>query len=250
MWIANTFARCPELGLAFDFFEGLDMKHRLMITTAILACSLAVPALAQDEPNSVVINGQLNLGDVWSSLNVSANNISGGVDGTSAAIGNSFSAELGDHSHVNNVQRTFADIASEVNANISNIDGDVNLTSAAVGNTASVHSHGNVPCPNDPEDCPELRAELELTNKQAVDIDPYSLLNLTASGVGNVNGTSAAIANSLSVNMAGPDNSVSSWQGSGAETTSIVNATINGANSVNLTSAAVANTVSIDQLGD
>lgn len=226
------------------------MKRRLMITTAVLACSLALPAFGQDDiANSVVINGQLNLGDVWSSLNVTARNVDGDVDATSAAIGNSFSANLGDHSEVDNFQRVWGVIGSEVNVDLRNV-GDVNVTSAAVGNTASIHSHGNVPCPNDPSDCPELRAELALNNRQAVEIDPFSLLNLTANGVGNVNGTSAAIGNSLSVDIGGPNNSITSWQGSAAETTSIVNATINGAGSVSLTSAAVANTVSIDQLGD
>jgi len=225
------------------------MKRALMIIAAMLACSMALPAFAEDDvAHSVVINGQLNLGDVWSNLNVTATDIDGDVNGTSAAIGNSFSADLGDHSQVNNVQRVFADIASEVNATVSNVGGDVSFTSAAVGNTASVHSHGNIPCPNDPQDCPELRAELALTNKQAVDIDPFSRLNLTANGVGNISGTSAAIGNSLSVEMGGPSNSISSWQGSGATTTSIVNATIDNANSVNLTSAAVANTVSIDHI--
>ncbi len=226
------------------------MKRALTITTAVLLGSLTTgPAFAEDDvAHSDVINGQLNLGDVWSGMNVTTTDVSGDVNITSAAIANSFSADLGDHSRVENFQRTWGTIASEVNAHVANVDGDVNVTSAAVGNTASVHSHGNIPCPNDPEDCPELKAELELINRQAVNIDPYALLNLTANGVGNVNGTAAAIGNSLSVEMGGPDNSITSWQGSAAETTAIVNATISGASGVNLTSAAVANTVSIDQI--
>lgn len=232
------------------------MKRALMLTTAILACSVAAaPAFAQDTEDAVVnnevINGQLNLGAVWAGMDVHVSDVSGDVNGTAAAIGNSFSASLGNHSQVENFQRTTNTIGSQVNATLADVEGDVNLTSAAVGNTASIHSHGNIPCPNDPQDCPELNAELELTNTQLVGtVDPYAGLNISASGVGNVNGTAAAIGNSLSVEMGGIGNSITSWQAINGPTGSSVNATISNAEGVNLTSAAVANTVSIDNLMD
>ncbi len=226
------------------------MMKRISLLAAMAFCLSAAPALATDPlAQNEVINGQLNLGTVWASLNVVAQDVDGDVNLTAAAIANSFSAELGDHSVVKNYQRTHGAIAADLNASLGDIDGDVNLTAAAVGNTASVHSHGNIPCPYRPEDCPQLRAELILRNTQLVNtIDPSATLNVTANGVGNINGTAAAIGNSLSVEAGGFTNSIQSWQANGASTNSTVNANISSASGVNMTSAAVANTVSIDNL--
>ena len=225
---------------------------RIAAATSILALTIAAaPALAEDDVvNADIVNGQLNLGHAISDLNVTAYEVEGEVNATSAAIGNSFSGEFADQAQVNNYQRVRANIISTMYANIEN-SGDVNLTAAAVGNTASVHSHGGVPCPHDPEDCPELHAELSLTNGQQVDyVDPAAFLYVTASGVGSVNGTAAAIGNSLSVEAAGVSNSIDSYQRMSGPTGSMVNANISDAEGVNLTSAAVANTVSVDTILD
>lgn len=227
---------------------------KLAASASVLALIVAAaPALAGDNDIATadVVNGQLNLGHALSDLNITAYDIGGDLAGTSAAIGNSFSADLADHSTVDNYQRVSANVVATLDANVSDVDGDVDLTAAAVANTASVHSHGGIPCPNDPEDCPELRAELELINGQQVDyVDPAAFLNVNASGVGNLNATAAAIGNSLSVEAGGVANSIQSYQQIAGPTGSMLNANISGASNVNLTSAAVANTVSIDTILD
>jgi len=199
---------------------------------------------------SNVVNGQLNLGNVWSEMNMTVYDVEGDVTGTSAAIGNSFSANLGGDATVQNVQRTTGAIGSRVNATIEGIGGDVDLTSAAVGNTASINNQAVAPC-GEEVDCTSIDdASLNLVNNQRVgNQDPHSSLSFTAGGVGNVTGTSAAISNSLSVQAWNSETNVTTSQRADGPTSSRLNATISDATSVALTSAAVGNTVSIDTLG-
>ena len=210
----------------------------------VVAMTLAaIPATATEpevpELNAEVINGQLNFGDVFAGLNLTANNVWGDVNATSAAIGNSFSAELGGDALADNFQRTDGAVVSELNASVDWIEGDVNLTSAAVGNTASVISEPFVPCGEEPE-CPATdEASLDLTNTQLVNLDPSAWLNVTASGVGEVNGTAAAIGNSLSVEAWNEDTTVNTWQAVNMDTTAIVNASVSDSGRPVATSALV-----------
>ncbi len=225
------------------------MKHTLLAGTAALVMALAAgPAFAEDDYNAEVVNGQLNMGTVWAGLNLTVYDVANEVNATAAGIGNSFSAELGGDAMVNNFQRSTGFVGAELNASVDWVEGDVNLTTAAVANTASIINEPYTGC-GEQECVPLDEASLTVTNRQIVGYeDPYARLNVTASGVGTLNGTAAAISNSLSVEARNDDTSVNTWQRVGANTTALVNASISGADGVNLTSAAVGNTVSINNL--
>lgn len=220
------------------------MKRILFSTAALIAVLAAAPASATDD--NEIINGQINLGDVWAGMDMEVYD-SGYVEGTAAAIGNSLSAELGGDSEVVNAQRTTGEIASDLNASVDWTD-DVNLTSAAVGNTATILSEPYLDCGYD--DCPYDDASLELYNQQYVNYDPSASLSLYANGVGYVSGTAAAIGNSLSVEAWNHENDIESRQVVNDDINSYVGAAISQADGVSLTSAAVGNTVSIDNLMD
>ncbi len=220
------------------------MKRILFSTAALIAIIAAAPASATD--NNDIINGQINLSGVWAGMDMEVYD-SGYVEGTAAAIGNSLSAELGGDSEVANTQRTSGLIESSLNASVDWTD-DVSLTSAAVGNTATILSEPYLDC--DVDDCPYDDASLELTNRQYVNYDPSANLSIYANGVGHLNGTAAAIGNSLSVEAWNHENDIDTRQVVNDDINSYVGAAISGADSVSLTSAAVGNTVSIDNLMD
>ncbi len=220
------------------------MKRILFSTAALIAVIAAAPALAQDNNN--IINGQINLGDVWAGMDMAVYD-AGYVEGTAAAIGNSFSAELGGDSGVWTNQRTTGAIESSLNATVDWTE-DVTLTSAAVGNTVSILSEPYLDCGVD--DCPYDDASLELDNRQYVNYDPTATLTIWANGVGHLNGTAAAIGNSLSVEAWNHENNIDTRQVVNDDVNSYVGAAVSGADSVTLTSAAVGNTVSIDNLMD
>lgn len=217
----------------------------LFSTTALLSSMFAGSAMAGDDND--IINGQLNLAPISAHMDFVVYD-SGYVDGTSAAIGNSLSAELGGFSNVYNDQRTVGAIDAKLHFEGSAVDG-MQLVSAAVGNTATIVADARIPCPDDKiEDCPEKFYGVDIYNRQVVDYDPTATLTFSVSGVGYADGTAAAIGNSLSVQSYGHTNTVNTSQIVRDSVSAYVGATISGADSVSATSAAVGNTVSIDNL--
>ena len=120
-----------------------------MKTTIIASAALALfaaPVAAQgvtSEINGLTagLNGQINLGDVQSELDVAIDE-AGEASATAAAIGNSLSATV-DTDRLGALlqgagQGNAGDINAELDATIEDIDGTVSATSAAIGNSVSL----------------------------------------------------------------------------------------------------------------
>lgn len=115
-----------------------------MLTVSTLAFGTAV---AQDSVNNVT-NDQNNWARVRAALNADIESVTEEVSLTAAAIGNSFSAELGGQTTVNNVQdlglrptgQTFFDnnVTARIDLDASDTVGSISGTAAAIGNSASV----------------------------------------------------------------------------------------------------------------
>ncbi len=213
---------------------------------ALLSSMVSGVAFAADDND--IINGQLNLSQISAGMDMIVYDADGYVSGTSAAIGNSFSGELGGFSHVVNNQRTVGAIDAKLDFTGGNIEG-MTLISAAVGNTASIVSDARIPSPdNKVVECPEKFYGIDVHNRQVVEVDPTATLYFNVSGVGYTDGIAAAIGNSLSIEGYGHTNLVDTTQIVRDRVSSYVGATVSGAAGVSATSAAVGNTVSIDNL--
>jgi hypothetical protein len=120
------------------------MKNTILATAMLTL--LAVPVAAQgvtSEINGLTagLNGQLNLGDVQSKLNVAIEE-AGDASSTAAAIGNSLSATV-DTDRLGALlqgagQGNGGDINAKLNATLKEIDGEVSATAAAIGNSVSL----------------------------------------------------------------------------------------------------------------
>lgn len=89
---------------------------------AVMALAIAPGALAQPKDNNVN-NTQGNWAETRARLNADIRSVSKDVAMTAAAIGNSFSAELGGTSAVNTTQTTYAPVASALSVNAQNAFG-------------------------------------------------------------------------------------------------------------------------------
>ena len=91
--------------------------------------------------NGLVLNGQLNNGDLFSDLDASINNVSGDASATAAAIGNSLSVTLAGTNKlggVGSLQQNNGDAVAQAVAHIGQVGGDASATAAAIGNSVSI----------------------------------------------------------------------------------------------------------------
>lgn len=191
---------------------------RTLLTAAAAALLLAGPALADDDDDRPgngkgrgpisgiseqvaeraedlgalvgVLNGQINLAPSIAALNVSVSEAGDGVSATSAAIGNSLSAEITGAKGVElpALQGNLGDATATLNGSIEGATGTVSLTAAAIGNSASY----------DVSDLGE--ASLGAVRQANLGAASAKASELTVKGAqGAVSATAAAIGNSLSV---------------------------------------------------
>lgn len=174
------------------------------LNTAVLlvgaaVCALSAPALGQQNN---VRNEQRSWAEARAELNAEIQNVTGDVSATSAAIGNSFSAELAGSSSVRNFQDGWRNASADLNIDAMDIEGSVSATAAAIGNSASISIDANQG---------DAGGFAGVNNTQMTHWGRfYSTLNLDAVNVTApsandlaVSATSAAIANSLSVDVNG-----------------------------------------------
>lgn len=134
-----------------------------------------------------------NTQSVWTGAPTVANlasqivGVTGNVNQTSAAIGNSFSADVkGPIGTVNNAQFYWGDVRSNLDTQVRNVTGDVTATSAAICNSGTVNARD--------------AASIAVNNWQACNIDPTATTTAVIQNVGGkVNLTTAAIGNSFSL---------------------------------------------------
>lgn len=179
-----------------------SIKSKLVVGAG-LAAMLSTPVFAQEvsTPNNIS-NDQSNWAQIRAELNGNITNVSGEVNAVAAAIGNSFTAEVGGLGNVTNTQhsgREWGVGSDELTATL-NITphghiGDLEATAAAIANSASITVDGTV------------AGENPLTNvnsTQTSTSNSTALLNAVINGVDNdISLTSAAINNSLAINSTG-----------------------------------------------
>ena len=209
---------------------------------AVMALVIAPGALAQPKDNAVN-NTQGNWAATRAALNADIRSVSEDVAMTAAAIGNSFSAELGGTSAVNTTQTTYAPIASSLNVNAQNAFGSLTATSAAIGNSASVVI-------KEPAGVKTAARGSVVNTNQMYSGNVTADLNLTGGNIssGNPNlgiaATAAAIGNSASVDIQG-DLDANNLQRFFGDARSNLNVNMNNVfGDSNLTSAAIANSAS------
>ena len=113
------------------------MKNQMSTLLAgVAACAIAAPALAQQE--NQVRNEQRTWAEARAELNGHVRNVTEGVSMTAAAIGNSFSAELGGSANVRNFQDSWRNATANMYVDISDTAGSLEATTAAIGNSASI----------------------------------------------------------------------------------------------------------------
>jgi hypothetical protein len=214
---------------------------------AVMAIAIAPGAFAQPKENNVN-NTQGNWAETRARLNADIRSVSEDVTMTAAAIGNSFSAELGGTSAVNSNQTNYSNAGSSLNVNAQNAFGSLTATSAAIGNSASVVI-------KEPAGVnPTARGSVVNTN-QLYSGNVTADLNLTGGNIssGNPNlgiaATAAAIGNSSSVDIQG-NLDANNFQRFFGDARSNLHVNMNNVyGDSNLTSAAIANSASYNATG-
>ena len=214
---------------------------------AVMAIAIAPSAFAQTKENTVN-NTQGNWAETRARLNADIRSVSEDVTMTAAAIGNSFSAELGGTSAVNSNQTNYSNAGASLNVNAQNAFGSLTATSAAIGNSASVVI-------KEPAGVnPTARGSVVNTN-QLYAGNVTADLNLTGGNIssGNPNlgiaATAAAIGNSSSVDIQGnlEANNLQRFFGDARSNLHVNMNNVYG--NSNLTSAAIANSASYNATG-
>ena len=224
-----------------------NLKKVMIAGVSLFSMSSAYASNTNPDTVNDVSNSQTNWAETRARLNANLDSVSENVTATAAAISNSFSAELGGKSVVNNVQTTGLDRAgrpvadrdpvAQLNLNATDQVGSITGTAAAIGNSASVTIDGTVAGGN-----PTSR----ISNRQRTFTSSYSDLNDDVSGVDDlVEVTSAAINNSFSADVSGRSN-VNNFQDSWRNSRSDLNLKANDTvGSIAATSAAIGNSASI-----
>ncbi|MCP2679927.1 hypothetical protein NHF45_10340 [Maricaulaceae bacterium NA33B04] len=216
------------------------MKKQMSILLAgAAACAVAAPALAQQE--NQVRNEQRTWAETRAELNGHVRNVTEGVSMTAAAIGNSFSAELGGSANVSSYQWGNRDVSASMYLDASDTLGSIEATTAAIGNSASISIdafEGD-------------GGSSRVSNTQIVSGAFHSNMTFDGSDISGVDdvaisATSASIANSLNVNARG-DVNANNFQRFWGDSRSVLNAGFEDvAGSVEFTSAALGNSASFD----
>lgn len=205
-------------------------------------------AMAQDTVNDVD-SSQQNWAHVRATLNADLKGVTEEVTATSAAIGNSFSAELGGHTELNNTQILGKDqngnwvreelVNASVTLNATDQVGAITATAAAIGNSASVTV-------DDPEGGD---SEVSTIKNLQRDFSKGSRASIDASVAGvdeKVELTAAAINNSFSADVTGNAN-ISNRQDSWGDAIATTNLSASDTlGSISGTTAAIGNSASIN----
>ena len=105
-----------------------------------------IPAFAgasSSDSGAEVVNGQVNLGNVWSQMKIDVATVDGSVSEGVTAVGNTVQILTMTNSQVSNSQVTKGAIGSRLDANVSGVNGDVALTSTTVCNAADISTDPN-----------------------------------------------------------------------------------------------------------
>ena len=221
------------------------MSKTFKAVLAVSAAALAVAgsAMAQAKDNNVN-NTQSNWAKTRAVMNAGLQSVTEDVSLTAAAIGNSFSASLGGASKVNTTQSNTTAVTSDLNIRVADALGSMTATAAAIGNSASVTI-------DEAQGVDPAKLGSNINNNQSFRSNVVSTLNLSGGNItGNdglgINATSAAIANSASVDVNGDVNfyNLQRFWGDARSNLNVNMHNVTGDST--FTSAAIANSASVN----
>jgi hypothetical protein len=186
-----------------------------------------------------VLNGQVDLNNSNTKLNLDVLNTSGSVSGASVAGGNAVDITTMSNTDVTNNQYVSGvSISADVNAGVKNVSGAVDLSAQAVCNSASVSM--------DPT------STNVYSNQECDAKDPSAALNANVSNIGgDVSLASTAVGNSMEEDTNAKYGAVQNYQINNSAINSTNNATLNNINgNVSASATAIANTAQIVHYGN
>lgn len=214
--------------------------HHFARTAGMAALLAGVSTAAMAQSVNTLNNNQRNWAQVRADLNATVTSVTEDVTATAAAIGNSYSAELGGRTSLTNVQRNTQNVTSALDFTVEDAVGSISATSAAIANSASITivdgsgtSTGN--------------SQQWANNFRNV----YATVDIAGANITGVDGlaaevTAAAIANSLSVNAEGNLESINTQTFDGRVVSSLTANFTDVTGAANFTSASIANSASFD----
>jgi hypothetical protein len=214
------------------------MSSIVRILTAGTALFLAAPAFAADsiENGAIVVNGQLNLGPVFSDLNAVIDTVGGDVSAQSAAAGNTVTIFTNADTSVSNNQGQGGDVGSWLGAKVSGVGGDVSLTGTAVCNNAEVSTDPRITKVDNVQKCWAK--------------DPYATVGADVQQVkGLVGITATAVSNQVEIDSNAARFPVNNWQETHSGSFATVNAKVSNVGGAGISSTAVGNTAQILHIG-
>jgi len=186
----------------------------------------------QDQGEAVITNAQINLGTIWSKTNADVSNISGDVNASATAVGNTVEVFTMQDTAVDNSQESSGQIGAEVNGNVDSVDGNVSLSATAVCNSADVSTDPNVTAVNNWQHCGAA--------------DPEATVNANVSNVtGGVGIAAMAIGNQLTADSNATHFPINNAQLNDGALIATATANVTNAGPVDLSSSAIGNTAQI-----
>ena len=141
----------------------------------------------QSQGEFVIINGQLNLGNVWSKVNADVQNAVGDVNINAASVGNTAEIVTMDDTYVDNTQVNKGDVGATVNANVDSVAGYVNIGAAAACNSVDVSTDPNETAVSSVQFCGKA--------------DPEAIVNANISNTGGVGIAAQAVGNQFTADF-------------------------------------------------
>lgn len=196
---------------------------------------LAAPAFAggsTDQSGADIINGQLNLGPVWSTIKTNVTNSDGDVSAASTAVGNTATIVTMADTHVDNLQTQNGNVGSAVKANVDGVNGNTWLNSTSLCNGASISTDPNITSVNSDQACGAQ--------------DPSASVSGTVTNVaGGVGASAMAVSNQTEIDSNASNFPVKNYQEAAGGTNANVNLDLSNVGAASLSSTAVGNTATI-----
>ena len=218
----------------------MNRLQKTLIVGSALSMLMAAPAFAAasnsghgrgPSAQAEVVNGQVNLGDVWSNINTTARDVHGSFEAQATSVGNTVQIVTFADSIVTNDQSNEASIGSSLRAKASGVGGDVELSATSVCNDAGVSTDPHLTSVKSWQWCGQG--------------DPSAHVDANVSYAGGVGIAATAIGNQLEVDSNASRFPVDSTQINGGPVISSVNAQINHTGPASVTATSVGNTAQI-----
>ncbi len=214
----------------------LRPKTALIVGTALLT-AVSLPAFAggSNKREAIVINGQVNLGNVWSTVNTTIRDVAGDAGAAASSVGNNAEIVTFSDTAVTSDQYNNGAIGSAVNAKVQGVGGDVSLAASTACNSLSVSTDPHV---------------TSVKSRQTCDMkDPSAAVTANVNTVaGNVGIGATAVANQVQIDSNAARFPVTNLQTNYGDVISTATARVaHVGGSASVSAAAVGNTAQIVQ---